>query len=208
VNRGSSDAIVTHPFSYPRRDGFPSLSLFITLYYNAFISQVEVLIMYTEITATIQSVKALYSLVKATHGLSNSTEVLAAVNEIQQKLMDANGAALASQEKQASLAQRVRELETQLREAEDWNTQMQRYQLVEFPDTKTLALKLRADMANGEPIHYLCRACADKKQKTTLQPLNRHLHCPESRYHVTEVEALPPALPSAQMDRGEQSWMR
>lgn len=150
--------------------------------------------MYAEINAAYQSVKIAIDLIKAKKELSGSTELLTAVSEVQQKLMDANGAALASQEKQAALAEQVHTLQAQLRDVEDWKTEMQRYQLVAFPDTKALALKLREEMANGEPLHYLCKACADKKQKSTLQPLHRHLHCPESKYHSIVHEA-PPAEP-------------
>ena len=138
--------------------------------------------MYTEISAAFQSVKAAIALIKATQGLSNSTEVLTAVNDVQMKLGDAIASALASQEKEAALAAQVRDLEMQLRDIEDWKSQIQRYELFQFP-TGTFAYKLKEDMANGEPIHYLCSACADKKQKTTLQPNYRHLNCPESRYH-------------------------
>ncbi len=137
--------------------------------------------MYAEITAAIQSLKTLYGLVRATHGLSNSTEILTAVSEVQQKLMDANAAALASQEKQAALAEQVRNLETRPRDTEDWQKEMQRYQLVEFPATEALAYKLKSELAKSEPIHYLCTACVDKKKKTTLQPSHQHLHCPECK---------------------------
>ena len=138
--------------------------------------------MYAEITAAFQSAKAAVALIKATQGLSNSTEILMAVNDVQMKLSDAIASALAAQEKQAGLAERVRDLETQLRDVEDWQKEIQRYQLVEF-STKALAYRLKSDMANGEPVHYLCKACADKKQKTTLQPLDGELRCPESTSH-------------------------
>lgn len=157
--------------------------------------------MYFEINAAIQSAKTAFDLIKATKELSNSTEVLTAVNDVQMKLSSAIAAALASQEKQASLAERVRDLEAQLRDSEDWQKEMQRYQLIEFPDTKALALKLRVDMTNGEPVHYLCTACADKKKKTTLQPKNRYLHCPECKYAIQAQQDPPPSK-----RRSPSSW--
>lgn len=148
--------------------------------------------MYAEINAAIQSAKIAYELVKATKELSNSTEVLTAVNDVHMKLSSAIGAALASQEKQAALAERVRELEMQLRDVEDWNTQMQSYGLFEFP-TKALAYKWQPKITKGgEPMHYLCTACVDKKKKTTLQPSSRHLHCPECKSHI-RTEPDPPS---------------
>lgn len=93
-----------------------------------------------------------------------------AVSEVHQKLMDAQTAVLASQDKQIALGERVRELEAQLRDVEDWNTQMQSYELFELP-TKALVYKLKLELANTVQMHYLCAACANKKQKTMLQPV-------------------------------------
>ncbi len=117
-----------------------------------------------EFLAAFQGAKSLYELIKATQGLSNSVEVLTAVSDVQQKLMDANAAALASQLKQSELTERVRELEAQLRESEDWKKEMERYQLVTLP-TGVFARQLKQLFANREPTHYLCTACADKKKR-------------------------------------------
>ncbi|MGH9547751.1 MAG: hypothetical protein ACRD3W_00185 [Terriglobales bacterium] len=135
--------------------------------------------MYAEITAAFQSGKTAVDLIKATKELSNSNELLTAVNDVQIKLSGAIASALSSQEKQALLAERVRELETQLKDSEDWKNQMQRYKLFEFP-TRALAYQLKRELANGEPVHYPCTACADKKKKTILQPISSYLHCPEA----------------------------
>ena len=145
--------------------------------------------MYSEITAAIQSTKTAFELLKATQGLSNYSELLTAVTEVQMKLAAALASGLESQEKQAALAERVRELEKQLAEIEDWKSQIQRYHLFQFP-TGALAYALKADMANGEPMHYLCTACVDKKKKTTLQPSSRHLHCPECKIRIA-TESFP-----------------
>ncbi len=160
--------------------------------------------MYSEITAAIQSAKTVFDLLKATQGLSNSTEVLTAMNDVQMKLNGAIASALASQEKQAALAERVRELETQLRENEDWKTQMQYYELFEFP-TRALAYRLKSEMANATPMHYLCTACVDKKKKTILQPVSCYLHCPECKSNI-DAE-VPPPSPQRRQISGGQSWM-
>lgn len=154
--------------------------------------------MIPELATSYQGVKALLQIINAHKELSTSVEVRTAVIDIQQKLLE-------SQEKQTDLAARVLELETQLRDSEDWKTEMQRYRLVEFPDTKALALKVREDMANGEPIHYLCRACAEKKKKTTLQPSNFYLECPECKSGI-QIKNLPPRPQRKQLSSG-QSWM-
>ena len=124
--------------------------------------------MYSEIVAAVQSVKTLGELVKAANGLSNYTEFVSAVSEVSAKLMDATAVALASQEKQSALANRIVELENQLREIENWEGQIRRYRLHQFA-TGTLGYALQQEMQNGEPLHYLCATCVDKKQISKLQ---------------------------------------
>lgn len=158
--------------------------------------------MYAEFAAVYQSAKKLYELIKASTELSNSTGVLTAVSEVQQKLMVANAAALDGQEKQAALTKRVKELESQLRDVEDWECQRQGYELFELP-TKALALRLKPEMANDKPMHYLCTACADKRRKTTFQPNYRYLNCPECKSQIRAEEDPPhPSITFA------SSWMR
>lgn len=144
----------------------------------------------SEIAAAIQGFKLLWDKIKATKELSNSTDLLIAVNDVQQKLTDANTAALASLEKQGELANQVRELQRQLTITEDWKSEIQRYELFVFP-TKALAYRLKAEMVNGVPMHYICTACADKKKKTTLQPKHRYLHSPECKSMIM-IEEPPP----------------
>jgi len=54
--------------------------------------------MYAEISAAIQSAKVLGDLVRAAHGLANYNEFVTAVYQINAKLMQATGVALASQD--------------------------------------------------------------------------------------------------------------
>jgi len=146
--------------------------------------------MYAEIVAAVQSTKTLAELLKAAHSLSNYSELLTAVTTVQMKLTDAIASELASQEKQAALAERVRELEKQIAEVENWEAQMQRYALFEFP-TKALAYALKPGMEQGQPMHYLCTSCVDKKQKSTLQPNGRYLRCPVCKIDIATQPAPP-----------------
>lgn len=146
--------------------------------------------MYGEIIAAVQSAKALADLVKAANSLSNHTQMLAAVHSVQEKLSDAITAHLASQEKQAALIERVRELEKQIAEVENWESQMQRYALFNFP-TGALVYAVKPGMEQGEPTHYLCVSCVDKKQKSTLQPKGRYLWCTACQISF-EIKVQPP----------------
>lgn len=139
--------------------------------------------MYAEIVAAVQSTKALAELLKAAHGLSNHIEIIAAVNAVQDKLTVAYAANLESTEKQAALSDRVRELEKQIAEVENWESQMQRYALFEFP-TRALAYAVKPGMEQGQPLHYLCTSCVDKRQKSILQPQGRFLYCPVCKTNI------------------------
>jgi hypothetical protein len=156
--------------------------------------------MYAEIVAAVQSTKALAELVKAANGLSNQLELLTAVNTVQEKLSQALISNLEGAEKQAALSERVRELEKRIAEVENWEQQMQRYVLFEFP-TKTLAYAIRPGMEQGEPAHYLCTTCVEKKQKTILQPHGRYLKCQVCKTDIEIQKFAPPPV-----NRGGGPW--
>ena len=159
--------------------------------------------MYTEITSAIQSTKTALEIVKAARGLANYSELLAAVTDVQIKLTDAIASELAGQEKQAEFLERIRELERRLSEFESWDAQIQRYELFAF-ETKAMAYALRPGMENGQPMHYLCLPCADKRQRSTLQPNGRFLVCPNPTCKATI--AVEKALPTSG-GRRSASWM-
>lgn len=124
--------------------------------------------MYAEINSAVQAAKALFEVVKANKGLAEYNEIVSAVSEVNTKLMSATGVALTSQEKQMSLTNRVSELEKEIVELKNWNSESERYQLTELcPDITVFTLK--PGMEDGEPPHKLCTACFGKRQKGYLQ---------------------------------------
>jgi hypothetical protein len=129
--------------------------------------------MLPEISAALQATKILYDIAKANKELTNYNEFVAAVSEVNAKLIDANAAALTSQEKQSLLSDRVRELEKRLMEFENWESEIQKYKLHKFP-SGTFAFELKPEMQQADPLHYLCEACAAKRQKSIMQPDGFH----------------------------------
>ena len=125
--------------------------------------------MYAEISAAIQSAKALGELVKAAHSLANYNEFVTAVYEVNAKLMEATAVALASQEKQSSLTNRIAELEHELRELKNLESESQRYQLTKLA-FGGYAYSMKPGMENAEPPHYLCATCMNQRKKSVLQP--------------------------------------
>jgi len=125
--------------------------------------------MINELLLASQSVQALMTLLKAAQGLSNYNEIVAAVSEVNAKLMQANAVALSSQEKQSFLTNRITELENQLRELKNWESETQRYQLTKLA-FGGYAFSLKPGMESGEPHHYLCAPCMNQRKKSILQP--------------------------------------
>lgn len=123
--------------------------------------------MYAEITAAVHAAKSLFEIVKANKGLTEYNEIVAAVSEVNTKLMDATAVALSSQEKQSLLTNRVTELEKEIVELKNWNHEAERYVLTALcPDVTVYTLK--PGMEEGEPEHKLCTACFGKRQKGYL----------------------------------------
>jgi len=158
--------------------------------------------MYAEISAAIASAKTALDIAKTAHNLSDFNTLVSAISEVNAKLMDATAVALASQEKQSALSSRIAELEDKLRQVEDWESQMKRYKLHEFAETKALAYALQPGMENNEPIHYLCAACVGKREKTILQPDGHLLHCPVCNSFIV---VNPP--PPMQIMSARSNWM-
>lgn len=161
--------------------------------------------MYGEIVAAVNSVKVLGELLKAAKSLANYNELVAAVSDVNGKLMEATGVALTSQEKQSQLQARVNELEKKLEEVEDWNKRIGRYQLHEFP-TGALAFALKPEMAESEPQHYICANCADRRHISRLQPTSNrtNLICHPCNLSI-QIKAKKP-LPTTSTSGG--SWMK
>jgi hypothetical protein len=121
-----------------------------------------------ELLGAAQSVQALTTLLKSANGLANYNEIVAAVSQVNAKLMQANTVALAAQEKQAVLSAKMAELEKELVRFKNWESEAERYRLHALAPG-IFAYALKPGMENGEPPHYLCANCMSKHQKALLQ---------------------------------------
>ncbi len=159
--------------------------------------------MYAEIVAAIQSAKTAADIARAATSLSNYNELVAALSEVNSKLMEATAVALSSQEKHSELLQQISALKAEVAELRDIAKRSSRYQLHAFP-TGALVHALREGQEDGEPTHYLCTACADRSKFTRLQPTHgkRRLWCPECK--VTLVAEYDP--PSPPQQRRASHW--
>ncbi|MEZ0170772.1 hypothetical protein [Microvirga sp. TS319] len=124
--------------------------------------------MLAEITAGLSSLKAATDIVK---GL-NAANTLAAINEVkldlQERIFEAREALAAAQDAQTVALQRIRDLEQEVMQLKDWESEKQRYELKPI-DRGSFAYMLKPGMESGEPPHWLCANCFSRRQKSFLQ---------------------------------------
>ena len=88
--------------------------------------------MYAEISSAISSAKTALELVQAAKGLANFNELVAAVAEVNTKLMTAYDVAFASQEKALKLSEAVSALKDELVKLKDLQAQSKDYELADL----------------------------------------------------------------------------
>ncbi len=114
--------------------------------------------MYAEISSAFTSINALSTLLKSAQSLANYNEIVAAVSEVNSKLISAQTGALAGLEKQQAQVGRISELEKEIAGLKAWEAKAQRYELASFA-TDIFAYRLKEAMRNGEPAHWACSRC-------------------------------------------------
>jgi hypothetical protein len=150
--------------------------------------------MYAEIIAAIQSAKAVTELAKTASSLSNYNELIAAVADVNARLMEATAMALASQERHSELLAKVSTLEAELNTLRLRASQTDRYSLHKFP-TGSLAYRLKDEFESDQPAHFLCANCVDTGGHTKLQPWgSRRFKCVACGM-VIQAEHDPPPRP-------------
>jgi hypothetical protein len=189
-----------------------------------------------EIMAAFQGLKTGLGMLQAL----NATAKAAAINEVKvqltQHILDAQQALTAAGMAQSDDAQRIANLEQQIADMGDWETEKQRYQLKAI-DTGAFAYMHKTGMECGEPAMWLCQTCFEKRHRSPLQFRGQDAgsggpgrgthsrwgcnHCKSevvvhyrrnpAKVWETPPEEVPepPAPPPAppKIDRGESSWV-
>jgi hypothetical protein len=116
----------------------------------------------------VSSVRAAGEIAVGMMSLKTTTEVQAKAIELNQKIIEAQHQLFAANATQSALAERIRDLESQLARLQVWDTQKRRYKLATpFPGCVVYALQKA--MSDGEPAHYLCASCYQRGEKSILQ---------------------------------------
>lgn len=124
--------------------------------------------MIAELNGLLSSIRTLTDIVKANKSLRNFNELETALFEVNTKLSATMAVALETQEQQAALTNRIRDLEKENMELKDWNHERERYALHEIM-TGRFVYRLQPSMENGEPAHDLCANCFTQGKKAILQ---------------------------------------
>lgn len=124
--------------------------------------------MLSEITMGLSSLKAASDILKGLNAVNTKTLINDVKLPLQEHILGAQQALAAAQETQATLTQRIRDLEQEIVHLKDWECEKQRYQLQAI-DVGVFAYMPKPGMENGEPPHWLCANCFNRGQKAFLQ---------------------------------------
>lgn len=116
--------------------------------------------MAVEIMAGVSLFKSMLDTAKGLKDINDAAVRNTAVIDLQEKI-------LAAQAAQMALIERLGQLEDEITKRETWDREKQRYELEKLPPG-VLIYKLKADSANGEPLHSICANCYNKETKSLL----------------------------------------
>jgi len=132
--------------------------------------------MIPELLGAAQSVQALAALLKSANGLANYNEIVLAVSEVNAKLMQANSVALAAQDQQSLLAQKLREREAQLEALLLWKREAELLERVEVGQgVFAYMYKDRSGSFQSQPKY--CANCFMRNQPSLLQESREEMRC-------------------------------
>lgn len=120
------------------------------------------------ISAAVSSLKTASEIAKAFLQLKSDAERNAKVIELQSVILSAQSNAIAAQSDQFAMLEEVRALKEEIANVKAWETEKQRYQLVN-PYFGSTVYALKKSMSNGEPPHYICASCYQSGKKSILQ---------------------------------------
>ncbi len=98
--------------------------------------------------------------------------------------MAAQQGALAAHQREAAMAEEIRDLKTHMAELEAWDAEKQRYVLKQV-GTGAFAYSPKPDMKDGEPDHWLCTQCFGNRKKSFLQAKARMHREDHTTYHCS-----------------------
>ena len=120
------------------------------------------------IKSAIDGLKAARDIAKTAIGLRDAALLQTKVIELNELILSAQSSALDAQADQLALIERINELEKEVARFKTWDTEKQRYRLIQFVPG-AVAYVLKQSEAHGEPGHALCANCYERGVKSILQ---------------------------------------
>ena len=120
------------------------------------------------IKGAVDGLKAARDIAKTAIGLRDAALLQDKVVELNDAIISAQSSALDAQAEQFTLVERVGDLEKEIARSKTWDTEKQRYSLVQFAPG-VVAYALKKSEARGEPGHALCANCYERGVKSILQ---------------------------------------
>jgi len=127
--------------------------------------------------------------------LKSIADVQGKVIELQSAILAAQSSALAAQSEQATMVQRIGDLEEEIRRVKAWEETKQRYELHQ-PTAGTFVYVLKkAHGDNPEPTHWICTNCYDNGRRSILQLKSRgygtdHYGCAHCMADLVVIDSL------------------
>jgi enamine deaminase RidA (YjgF/YER057c/UK114 family) len=145
--------------------------------------------MYAEITSAVASAKVALDIAKAAHGLANYNELVAAVSEVNTKLMAATTVALASLEKQLALNEQVGALKEELVKFNSWERESQDYVLQAVGVQKRhFAQVYKPAIQSAKARHWACVKCFQERKIHVLSAQGLHTYaCPNCKAEISPI---------------------
>lgn len=150
--------------------------------------------------AVTDPLKAASDLAQGLMDLRDVTKLGGVVVKLNAEIISAQRGALSAQQNEATMAEKIRELEAKIVSFENWDAEQKRYELQKLPPG-VFVYALKADMAGSEPPHQICQTCYQRGKKSILQsdePGNgiHHLTCTECKTELTVGHFSPPTIHS------------
>ena len=146
--------------------------------------------MFAEISSAITSAKTALEIAKAANGLTNYNELVAAVSEVNSKLLDATAVVLASQERQSALMDEVRALKDELAKMRRWDEVAKEYRLQAVGvEKRHFAQIYRPAIEGAKARHWACAKCFQEQKLYILSAAdNRYTYqCPNCKTEISPI---------------------
>ena len=122
----------------------------------------------TMIAHALGALKAAKDIAETMIGLRDTAAFQGKLLEFQSKIIDANNAVFAAQEERSSMLERIRELEKQVADFEEWKTKKEKYELKAVMPS-AFAYMLKPEARGTAPPHWVCAQCYENRKISIMQ---------------------------------------